>query len=208
MKTGNRITNALMIVVAAIAIGGLTVGLANAAEIIDSTGITSSAGEGVAGSHISRVINGSGLSAALTIDNYRTVTHNAGYQSASQWLELNVNGETVTFSFTGAPTITEIVLWNYTQVDKEDRTLQEISKVEVDTGAGFVDLGLSFALREWTAGANTADVLIIGQNQDVVAIRITLVQNNIDLGAYSGGLSEVAFTDADLPAPGTLIYGK
>ncbi len=98
IETGKRITNALMIVVAAIAIGGLTAGLANAA-IIPSTEISSSACVGVAGSHISRVINGSGLSAALTDANYTTVTHAVGFIPSMQWLanDLGVDGSTVTF---------------------------------------------------------------------------------------------------------------
>ena len=175
----------------------------------------SSTADQAAGTLWTNAINGSGFSEPLTEANYSTLTHVNGYTATVQWLSNAIDGQTVTFGFNSpAPRIDQILLWNYTQIGRQDRSNESVSKVEVDTGAGFVDLGMNFSLADWDGTSElSADVLEIGPQIHVNAIRITLEQNDGSNGEYAGGLNEVAFRggpvtaiDPRLSLPGPITW--
>ena len=208
MNTSNRTRSVLILAAASLALlASLLSSSVASATIISATSISSTADE-CCGSLYTAATNGSGLSAPLTDGNFATVTHDVGFDASKQWLSNSVDGRTVTLGFgAGATEIDQILLWNYTQSSNLTRDNEEVSKVEVRYGGDgigvFTDLGLSFTLAQWdNVNPNVADVLNIGQQQDVLEIRITLEEND---GDAAGGLSEIAFRDAPVPEPNSLV---
>lgn len=151
------------------------------------------------------------LSAPLTEANKLTATTGSayGFNAPGQFLSDNVNGTTFTFTFTGAPTIGEILVWNFSQT--AIRGLDAISNVEVDTGAGFSSVMSATPLLpagDTTGGrtAFTAQVLDLpSAYTGVTAIRLTVAQGITGGTETAGGFDQVAFSS--VPEPSVSLLG-
>jgi len=118
---------------------------------------------------------------------------NSGY---GQYLANSPN-QTYTYNFAGTDTIGSVLIWNYSQTAA--RAMDSISKVEIDTGSGFVDLSLNWTLLDAGVAELKAQEFQLGAAYaNVQSIRLTGV--NTDPGAFD----EVAFSSvssAAVPEP-------
>ena len=191
---------------------------ASAAVIAASTIAVTSSSVPSNGTLLSSIVSettgtGNGLlSAALTEANKLSVTTGSSYafNGPGQYLTDNADGRTFTFTFTGTPSIGQILVWNYSQ--NAIRGLDGISNVEINTGSGFNSVLTNFALvaaGDTTGGrtAFTAQVLDLPSlYTGVTAIRLTLAQGITSGTETAGGFDQVAFST--VPEPTAALLGS
>lgn len=180
------------------------------AVIVSPSGVasTSVASNGTTLAHITDPTVGTTngfISASLTEANKYTVNTGSSlaFNASGQYLSDNVDGKTFTFSFTGGPSIGEILVWNYSQ--SAIRGLDAISKIEVNTGSGLTDTGMSsFPLADAATASFLAQSIVLNSvYSGVTEIRLTVAQGDTGSGETAGGFDQVAFSS--VPEPGSAL---
>ena len=109
---------------------------AAAGTIVNADSASTAAAPVCCGLAIGNIVDGSGLSAALTDANFTTVTHTVGFAPTEQWLT-GATEPDVTFTFNSAVTLDQVLIWNYTQFDCCETRGADTFGIQVDTGTGF-----------------------------------------------------------------------
>jgi hypothetical protein len=167
------------------------------------------------------IINGSGLSAAPTVANVATVTHDAVLLSGSgnAWATIDTgagggdfyaqggNAPVFTFNLGGSYSVTDFAIWGYHFNGNNANHPKNITLEFSLNGGGSFGTPVNIVVPN--AGAfNSADVVnFSAQTADFV--RMTVTDNYF--GSYAGGdrvgIAEVRFMGDAVPEPGVTLLG-
>lgn len=110
----------------------------------------------------------------------------------------------LTFSFAAAKDLEALSIWNYPADGGGLRGCAKTIDIAVDKGSGFGTILTGVTLTKGNALSTVADVIPIGTQTGVIAVRLTITDNYFDGVAAGGdrvGLGKVAFNTAGSSVP-------
>lgn len=171
------------------------------ADATTSTQSNSTPDSGLTGSFntsLENISNLSGLSESPMDSNIDIIRHETGFDSDIQFVDASQGGVTTgattgnfVFDFLSSQTITDVLVWNYTQGSTLSNRGVGDYTIEVDTGSGLSQIA-SGSLLQANVNQHNAQVIDIPDQVGVTQLVLTAVTN---LGGDSLGLDEVLFRD-------------
>lgn len=153
---------------------------------------------GTFGTSLDNLSNLSGLSEPPTDSNIDILRHDTGFDSDIQFVDASngaiSSGATTgnfVFDFLSPMTITDVLIWNYTQGSTLSNRGVGDYTIEVDTGSGLSQIA-SGTLLQANVNEHRAQVIDIPNQTGVTQLVLTAVSN---LGGNALGLDEVLFRD-------------